>query len=97
MTEGGGSWRDMIGAAKERARGLTEDARTQQAIARASAGAQSATQHLDATRRKVTQEESWAEVTTAIEELVQVVLAQQQLIEGLVTRVDALEAGHANE
>ena len=70
MTEGGGSWRDMIGAAKERAKGLTEDARTQQAIARASAGAQSATQHLDATRRKVTQEESWAEVTTAIEELV---------------------------
>ena len=97
MTEGGGSWRDMIGAAKERAKGLTEDARTQQAIARASAGAQSATQHLDATRRKVTQEESWAEVTTAIEELVQVVLAQQQLIEGLVTRVDALEAGHADQ
>jgi hypothetical protein len=96
MSDGGGSWRDVIGAAKERAKGLTEDARTQQAIARATAGAQSATQHLDATRRKVTQEESWAEVTTAIEELVQVTLAQQQLIEGLVQRVEALEAGRVD-
>jgi hypothetical protein len=82
----------MIGAAKQRAKELTGDERTQQAMAKATASAQAASQHLDATRRRVTQEESWAEVTTAIEELVQVTLAQQHLIEGLVARVDALEA-----
>ena len=92
MTESGGSWRDMIGAAKQRAKDLTEDQRTQYAMARATAGAQAASHHLDTTRRRITQEEAWAEATTAIEELVQVCLAQQQLIEGLVARVHALES-----
>ena len=92
MTESGGSWRDVIGAAKQRAKELTEDQRTQQAMARATAGAQAASHHLDTTRRRITQEEAWAEATTAIEELVQVSLAQQQLIEGLVTRVQELES-----
>jgi hypothetical protein len=91
-TGGSGSWRDMIGAAKQRARELTEDQRTQQAMARASASAQAASHHLDSTRRRITQEEAWAEATTAIEELVQVSLAQQQLIEGLMTRVQELES-----
>jgi hypothetical protein len=93
MAEEKGSWRDLVGAAKQRARELTGDERTQQAIAKASSGAQIASQHLDATKRRITQEESWSEVTVAIEELVQVTLAQQRLIEGLVARVDALEAG----
>jgi hypothetical protein len=93
---GGGSWRDVIGAAMQRAKDLTGDERTQQAIAKATAGAQVATHHLDQTRRKVTQEESWAEVTTAIEELVQVTLAQLQIIEGMVMRVDALVAGRSD-
>jgi hypothetical protein len=92
----GGSWRDMIGAAKQRAKELTGDERAQQAIAKASAGAEVASRHFDATRKKVTQEETWSEVTTAIEELVQVTLAQQQLIEGLVARVEALEAGRVD-
>ena len=87
-----GGWRDMIGAAKQRAKELAEDQRTQHAIAKAGAGAQAASHHLDVTRRRITQEESWAEVTTAIEELVQVSLAQQQLIEGLVVRVQELES-----
>ena len=97
MTEERGSWRDTRAAATQRAIELTGertgDERTQQAIAKASSGAQVASQHLDATKRRITQEESWSEVTVAIEELVQVTLAQQQLIEGLVARVDALEAG----
>jgi hypothetical protein len=93
MAEEKGSWRDIVGAAKQRARDLTADERTQQALAKASSGAHLASQHLDATKRRVTQEESWSEVTIAIEELVQVTLAQQQLIEGLVARVDALESG----
>ncbi len=92
MAENTGSWRDMIGAAKQRAKELTEDQRTQQAMARATASAQAASHHLDVTRRRITQEESWAEVTVAIEELVQVSLAQQQLIEGLVVRVEQLES-----
>jgi hypothetical protein len=92
MAEGTGSWRDVIGAAKQRAKELTGDERTQQALAKASSGAQVASQHLDATKRRITQEESWSEVTVAIEELVQVTLAQQQLIEGLVARVEALES-----
>ncbi|MBF4770476.1 hypothetical protein ISU10_22105 [Nocardioides agariphilus] len=90
-----GSWRDMIGAAKQRAKELTTDQRTQEALAKATASAQSASHHLDVTRRRITQEESWAEVTVAIEELVQVSLAQQQLIEGLVARVQQLEEGHS--
>ncbi len=89
---GTGSWRDVIGAAKQRAKELTGDERTQQALAKASSGAHAASLHLDATKRRLTQEESWSEVTVAIEELVQVTLAQQQLIEGLVARVDALES-----
>ena len=92
-----GSWRDMIGAAKQRARELTTDQRTQDALAKATAGAQSASHHLDVTRRRITQEESWAEVTTAIEELVQVSLAQQQLIEGLVVRVQQLEEARGHD
>ena len=43
-------------------------------------------------RRKVTQEEAWAEATTAIEELVEVVVVQQELLEDLLQRVFSLES-----
>jgi hypothetical protein len=61
-------------------------------MAKAAAGAETATKHLDATRRRVTQEEAWAEATVAIEELVEVVVVQQELLDDLLARVTALES-----
>ncbi len=87
----GGSWRDLVAGARQRAKQVSDDPRTKQALAKAAAGAGTASKHLDATRRKLTQEEAWAETTMAIEELVQVVVVQQELLEDLLERVSSVE------
>ena len=90
--DSGSTWRDMVSTARQVAKDISDDPRAKQALAKASTGAAVASKHLDTTRRKVTQEEAWAEVTVAVEELVQVVLVQQELLEDLLERVRALEA-----
>lgn len=90
--EGGGSWGDLTATARQKAKDIADDPRTQKAMARAASGAEKATKHLDATRRKVTQEEAWAEATVTIEELVEVVVVQQELLGDLLARVAELES-----
>ncbi len=90
--EPGGSWREMVASARQMAKEVTDDPRTRQVAAKAATGAETAAKHVGAARRKVTQEEAWAEATTAIEELVEVVVVQQELLEDLLQRVFSLES-----
>lgn len=82
MTESSpGSWRDLVSSARQKTREIAEDPRAQHVMAKAGA-----------TRRRLTQEEAWAETTAAIEELVEVVIVQQQLLDDLLQRVSDLES-----
>lgn len=91
MSQQGGSWRDLVAAARGKAEELSADPRAQQAIAKAREGASVAGRHLDKTRRKVTQEEAWAEVTETLQDVVDVLIVQQRLIEGLSAELSRLK------
>ena len=79
---------ELMATARQKAAELAADPLAVSAISRASAGAELAAQ---ATRRMVGRSEVIDEVTAAVDELVEVVLVQQELIEGLMRRVTALE------
>lgn len=71
---------------------LARDPRAATSIAMAKKGAETAAKTLDTTRKKVTQEEAWTECSSAIEEIVDVLVVQHRLIEALTDKVEQLES-----
>ncbi|MRK01378.1 hypothetical protein GEV27_07555 [Aeromicrobium sp. S22] len=93
MSENKGGWRESLNAAKQR---VDEFAATEPTAKRvldsARSGAGAASRTLDSTRKKVTQEEAFADVLNLLEEVVDVLIVQSKVIDGLTDRVVALEA-----
>lgn len=89
------SWRDLLSSAKEKTEELTSDPRARTAVDKAKSGAARAASTLDGTRRKITQEEAWAETSEILSELVDVVLVQQRVLEALSDQVAQLSEAHS--
>lgn len=91
------TWGDLVVAARRKAASvaadLAADPRTQEAMQLASAGAAAAARTLDPALRRITLPDSalTTEIASAVDELVEVVLVQQELIENLLTRLSSLE------
>jgi hypothetical protein len=91
------TWQDLVAAARRKATevasDLASDPRTKDALSLASAGANAAARRLDPALRMIGIPDSALadEIATAVDELVEVVLVQQDLIENLLTRMSLLE------
>lgn len=90
------TWQDVFAAARRKAAAvasdLAADPRTQEALSLASAGASAAARTLDPALRRIVPDASLStEIATAVDELVEVVLVQQELIENLLVRMSQLE------
>lgn len=85
----------------ERARsalsGAGQDERVKQAADAAKDVAARAQQASKSVTRKVSQEDSWQELRTDVEELTEIVRAHQALIVDLIDRVEALEGRAGKE
>jgi len=91
------TWADLVAAARRKAvsvaSDLAADQRTQDALALASAGAAAAARTIDPALRRIglPDHSLSSEIATAVDELVEVVLVQQDLIENLLVRMSSLE------
>jgi hypothetical protein len=91
------TWQDLVAAARRKAvsvaNDLVADPRAQDALSLASASAAAAARTLDPALRRIgIPDQALAdEIATAVDELVEVVLVQQDLIENLLTRMSLLE------
>jgi hypothetical protein len=92
------TWGDLVVAARRKAAAVASeiraDQRTQDALNLASAGAAAAARRLDPALRAIGVPDGALtdEVATAVDELVEVVLVQQDLIENLLLRMSRTEA-----
>ncbi|MDR6119720.1 hypothetical protein QE370_002904 [Aeromicrobium sp. SORGH_AS981] len=80
-------WKKFVEQAKELADNVSDDPRARKVMDQTRVGANKAMDGLGAARRTVTQEEAFAEVTRTLEEIIDVVVAQQAVIDELVRRV----------
>ena len=84
------------GSFLEKARSAIENVQQDERVKQATAAAQEAAEQTRAASknlsRKVTQEDSWDELRSNVEELTEIARAHQALIVDLLDRVEALEA-----
>ena len=82
----------------DRARSAIENAEQDERVKQATTITQEAAEQTrEASKnfsRKLTQQDSWEELRTDVEELTEIVRAHQALIVDLIARVEALEARH---
>ena len=86
------------GSFLDRARTAIENAEQDERVKQATAITQESAEQTRAAAknfsRKLTQQDSWEELRTDVEELTEIVRAHQALIVDLLARVEALEASH---
>lgn len=80
-------WKRFVDQAKALADDVSDAPRAKKVMDHTRAGASKAMDGLGAARRTVTQEEAFAEVTRTLEEIIDVVVAQQAVIDELVRRL----------
>lgn len=80
-------WKKLVDQVKALADDRSDDPRANKVMDQTRAGASRALDGLGAARRTVTQDEAWAHMTTVMEEIIDVVVAQQAVSDELVRRV----------